>query len=108
MECLQKEMWTDDIIPPPDHHEEWAKMGRGPLTFAAYRSEGRLLVQHATPAFEFPTGGSKLDLQRALAAFGKSEYLLRAISMSTCPTLFRPFLAHFSPFFPRFFAVLSV
>ena len=29
-------------------------------------------------------------------------YLLRAISMSTCPTLFRPFLAHFCSFFPVF------
>jgi len=45
--------------------------------------------------------GSLNDLETA-------EYLLRAISLSTYPTLLRPFLAHSFPFFPHSFAVPSV
>ena len=47
--------------------------------------------------------GSKEDAKKAPALTCSGQFLCQL-----APTLFRPFLAHFCSFFPRFFAVLSI
>ena len=103
--------------------------GVGARTHATLPSVSEMVEDYYTPVddtYEQPQGGTDqegfLDFVNQIQAERDVVHMLHKRHCAgwrsrTCsaqflcqlaPTLFRPFLAHFSPFFPHFFAVLPI